>query len=201
MALKETSVADSLRERKKRSTLSLLRTTALRLFLERGFASVSVDEIATEANVSRSTFFRYFGSKEAVLFDEFDRSGDIFLKHLRERPTDESPWGAFEQALIATARAAAEGETPDEEQRAISELLRNDPALSGRRLEEISRWTDWIAQIFAERGGRKEPDLDDRVAAATCMAVSEEVGRVWREDPGADPAAVLPEVFRSLRTY
>lgn len=201
MALKGTQVAVSLRERKKRSTLSLLRSTALRLFLERGFAAVTVDEIATEANVSRSTFFRYFGSKEAVLFNEVDRSGDVFLKHLRERPAGESPWKAFERALVATAQAAADRDTPDDEQRAIGELLRNDPALSGRRLEEMSRWTDWIAEVFAERAGRAQPELEDRIAAATSMAVSDEVGRLWREDPFADLEEIIPKLFGILRTY
>ena len=191
---------ESLRERKKRSTHSLLRATALRLFLERGFAAVSVDEIATEANVSRSTFFRYFGSKEAVLFNEIDRSGDVFLENLRGRPANETPWQAFEQALIATARAAAERDTSDQEQRAIGELLRNDPALSGRRLEELSRYTDWIARIYAERSGRAEPALRDRIAAATSMAVSEEVGQVWRENAAADPVNVVADAFAILRT-
>ena len=200
MALKGAPVAVSLRERKKLSTLTLLRSTALRLFLERGFAAVTVDEIATEANVSRSTFFRYFGSKEAVLFNEVDRSGDVFLRSLRERPADESPWEAFEHSLLATAKAAADRGTPDDDQRAIGELLRNDPALSGRRLEEMSRWTDWIAEVFAERAGRTRPELEDRIAAATSIAVSEEVGRLWREDPNADPEETIPKIFEILRT-
>ena len=201
MALKGPPVAESLRERKKRSTLSLLRSTALRLFLERGFAAVTVDEIATEANVSRSTFFRYFGSKEAVLFNEVDRSGDVFLQHLREGSMDGSPWEAFEQALVATVKAAADRDTSDDDQRAIGELLRNDPALSGRRLEEMTRWTDSIAEVFAKRAGRAEPNLEDRVAAATSMAVSEEVGRLWREDPSADLQETIPKIFARLRTY
>src|SRR5688500_1990835 len=110
MALAERTGSSSLRERKKAATQELLRETALRLFTERGFAAVSVDEIATGADVSRSTFFRYFGSKEAVLFDEIDEQGDVFLKHLNACPKDLTPWEAFERALLATSEPDQEDE-------------------------------------------------------------------------------------------
>ena len=199
MGLKRTEVPRSLRQRKRATTHALLRTTALRLFRERGFAGVTVDEIATEAEVSRSTFFRYFGSKEAVLFNEMDRSGDVFLAHLRDRPGDEAPWQAFEAALVATSRDTEDRATTDE-QRVIDELLRNDPALSGRRLEELSRWSGWIAEVFAGRAGRRDPNLEDRLAATTCMAVSEEIARLWREDEALDPTVAIPRAFAILRT-
>ena len=200
MGLKRTEVPRSLRQRKRASTHALLRTTALRLFQERGFASVTVDEIATEADVSRSTFFRYFGSKEAVLFNEMDRSGDVFLTHLRERPAGDTPWQAFEAALVATSLDASDRGTTDE-RRVIDDLLRNDPALSGRRLEELSRWTGWIAEVFASRAGRRDPSLEDRLAATTCIALSEEVARLWREDRNLDPAIAIPKAFAILRTF
>jgi len=200
MGLNTTEVPGSLRQRKKLSTHALLRKTALKLFRERGFAAVTVDEIAIEAGVSRSTFFRYFGSKEAVLFNEVDETGDVFLRELRQRPSSETPWEAFAAALLATSQDAIDRRNPDE-QRAIDELLRNDPALSGRRLAEQTRWTDLIANAFATRSGRATPILADRLAAATCMALSEEVGRVWRADATVDPATIVPEAFAILRTF
>ena len=200
MALKGTRVPIRLRERKKASTQALLRSTALRLFKERGFAAVSVDEIATEAEVSRSTFFRYFGSKEAVLFNEWDESGDVFLAELLDRPRNETPWQAFEEALVATSLDAADRMAPDE-QRAVSDLLRHDPALSSRRLKELAHWTDRIAGVFAARAGRDRPEMDDRLAASTCMAVSEEVGRVWRDDPNGSAPDHIRKAFEVLRTF
>jgi AcrR family transcriptional regulator len=170
------------------------------LFRERGFAAVSVDEIAAAAEVSRSTFFRYFGSKEAVLLEDLDENGDVFLTALAGRPSNETPWRAFEEALVTTSIEASARRTV-EEQRAVDDLLRNDPALSGRRLQELTRWTDLIARAFARRGGRTEPDLEDRLAAATCMAVSEEVARVWRAEGDADPAELIRDAFETIRRY
>src|ERR1700760_280801 len=62
-----------LRERKKARTLADLQRHALRLFRDHGWAATTVDDIAAAAEVSRSTFFRYFPTKEdVVLFDDVD---------------------------------------------------------------------------------------------------------------------------------
>jgi AcrR family transcriptional regulator len=200
MGLKRTSVAGPLRERKKASTQAALRSTALRLFREKGFAAVSVDEIAAHADVSRSTFFRYFGSKEAVLFNDWDESEEVFLQELRNRPSSETHWEAFEEALIVTSNDAQDRRSPDE-RLVVDDLLRNDPALSGRRLKELARVADRMAGVLASRAGRAEPGLEDRLAAATCMAIGEEIGRFWREDPSSDPIDLIREAFKTARTF
>jgi AcrR family transcriptional regulator len=58
----------SLRDRKRRRAAETIRKAALELFGERGFDQVSVTEIAERAEVGRTTFFRYFGDKQEVLF-------------------------------------------------------------------------------------------------------------------------------------
>ena len=199
MGLAAAEVAAGLRARKKASTRTALQETALKLFQERGFTNVSVDEIAMEADVSRSTFFRYFGSKEAVLMREIDESGDVFLRHLRARPVEEGPLKAFEEALFATSRDAANRDV-QEQQRVVSELLRTDPALTGRRLAEVQRWVGLIADTLAERAGRTEPDLEDRLAAAICLTITEEVGNVLQETTESDPEPVMRKAFETLRS-
>ena len=201
MALAERAGSSGLRERKKTATQRLLRETALRLFTERGFAAVSVDEIATGADVSRSTFFRYFGSKEAVLFDEIDEQGDVFLKHLNACPKDLTPWEAFEKSLVATSEPGQDDERMGKHQRMLDELLRKDPALHGRRRAMIEKWTDLLARIFARRAGRDEPVLEDRLAAATCMAVSDEIGTTWRKDPKTPATHIIEKAFEILRSF
>ncbi|MGH2755682.1 MAG: TetR family transcriptional regulator [Actinomycetota bacterium] len=200
MELDGNGVPGGLRDRKKSETRDALRAAALRLFRDRGFAAVSVDQIAAEANVSRSTFFRYFGSKEAVLFNDIDEVGGIFLEEIRGRPSTEGAADAFEHALLAISRHSASRRTQDQ-QRALDDLLRTDPALSARRMADLARWAEAIAGVFAERAGREEPTFADRLAASTCMQVTEEIARAWREDDSADAAHWIKEAFRVLRSF
>src|SRR5260370_36424305 len=70
----EQAQADSLTDRKRRRAKETIRRAALDLFSERGFDAVSVTDIAERAEVGRTTFFRYFGDKQEVLFSEPDEA-------------------------------------------------------------------------------------------------------------------------------
>ena len=188
-----------LRERKKELTQETLRAAAFRLFAEKDFATVSVDEIATEAGVSRSTFFRYFGSKEAVLFNNVDETGNEFMKKLEQRPTAESPWTAYEKVM--TEMIGSVTGTRDEQGRILDRLLRDDPALAGRRLVVLEQWSEKVARTFATRAGRAEPNMEDRLAAATCLAVGEEITRTWREEGIEATPRSVKEAFACLRSF
>ncbi|MFD8000405.1 TetR family transcriptional regulator [Streptomyces mirabilis] len=90
----------SLRERKKLAAWRAIRTAALQLFEERGFEAVSVEEIAVAANVSRSTFFNYFASKEAVVFDQDPEQRDHWRAIMAARPADEPLWDSLTAILV-----------------------------------------------------------------------------------------------------
>ena len=97
-----------LRERKKLEAWRTIRATALRLIGERGFDAVSVEDIARDAGVSRTTFFSYFPSKEAVLFDldplEVQRWRDL----LDEVPDDTPLWPALTELVLELAAGLAD---------------------------------------------------------------------------------------------
>ncbi|NHC44140.1 TetR family transcriptional regulator [Motilibacter sp. K478] len=89
-----------LRERKKLEAWRSIRECALRLISERGFDAVSVEEIAEEANVSRTTFFNYFSCKEAVVFDPDPQEPQVWQGLLAEHPADEPLWEALTGILL-----------------------------------------------------------------------------------------------------
>jgi AcrR family transcriptional regulator len=94
----------TLRERKKAQTRDGLAEAALRLFADRGFEKVTVDEIAAAADVSRRTYFRYFSTKEAVVFPDRERRLLRFGEMLADRPHGEEPFESVRLALMALAR-------------------------------------------------------------------------------------------------
>ena len=203
MALEEVvsprSTRNGLRHRKKEATRQTLVDAALLLFTQKGFGATSVDEIAAAAAVSRSTFFRYFGSKEAVLFAEGDARGEALVRLIAQRPGHESPFVAFEESLIGLLDLAEAGEHERQRARMSDQLFRTDPLLRFRRSAEVERWKDAVAIAFARRKGHKEADAEDCLASATCIAVTEQIGRQWIRPDGPDAAAAIREAFALLR--
>ena len=70
---------------------SALEAVALRLFDQRGFANVTVEDIALEARISVRTFYRYFAAKEELLQLRIRRQSGVLREALAGRPADESP--------------------------------------------------------------------------------------------------------------
>ncbi len=173
----------SLRERKKLATRRSLRRIALDLVAERGFAHVTVDDIAAAADVSTRTFFNYFPSKEAALFGtDPDRAAA-----LRERVAHQAPGEPVLDALRVVM--AGEAETVASE---LSELG-GDPA-------------DWLRRM---KQARTDPHLRAARAAQMAMverAIAEGLAERLGTDPDRDPypgllAAVAAGVFRSSMTF
>lgn len=92
--------ANGLRERKKARTRAELQRHALRLFRDRGYAETTVDDIAAAAEVSRSTFFRYFATKEqVVLHDDVD---PLMVEEFGRQPAGTPLLTALRRALCGT---------------------------------------------------------------------------------------------------
>lgn len=90
----------NLREQKKLAAWRAIRAAALRLFDEQGYEAATVEQIAAAAGVSRATFFNYFASKEAVVFDQDPEERDAWRALMSARPADEPLWDSL--AAITT---------------------------------------------------------------------------------------------------
>src|SRR3979490_1045952 len=114
-----TPIAQSLRERKKQKTREAIQREATRLFQKQGYDETTIEQIAAAVDISPSTFFNYFPSKEDVVFN--DPYDPLWISMFQSRPSDESLGvavrrtvseglaGAFEQdreMVLARARAA-----------------------------------------------------------------------------------------------
>ncbi|MDR3079523.1 MAG: TetR family transcriptional regulator [Streptomyces sp.] len=190
MTTHETSAAHlGLRERKKQKTRERIRREAYRLFAEHGYEATTVDQIAEAAEVSASTFFRYFPTKEDVVMqDEYDPA---LAEALRARPADEP----IVDAILNSLRGPM-GEMLQQDRDEL--LLRTrisftDPAIRARQVTEQQRSEEGIAASIAERTGRNASDLDVKCAAAAIVAVFTTLVRHWVEGDGTEDLAALYE--------
>lgn len=177
-----------MRERHRAATETALQEAAIRLFAAKGYKDTSVDEIAAEAGVSRSTFFRYFGSKEALVMQRSDRMGARFSQLLEERPSEEGALKALEEALVALAREASVDGRNLEQLRAESAVFEEDPVLAAKEAEARNHWTGVVSRVLADRAGRAEPTIEESLASAILIEISRHVTRAFRnsDDPPED---------------
>jgi TetR/AcrR family transcriptional regulator, regulator of mycofactocin system len=99
------SLAAQLRQKHSEMMISEVTGVALRLFEERGFDTVTVDEVAATAQISVRTFYRYFPAKEDVLQVHIDRRAAALRRALAERPADEAPLHSLAAALADVVSA------------------------------------------------------------------------------------------------
>jgi AcrR family transcriptional regulator len=156
-----------LRERKKAKTRNAIQLHALRLFREQGWEATTVDQIADAAEVSPSTFFRYFPTKEdVVLYDAFD---PLIIEAIRAQPPAVSPIGAVRAAMRDAFGNAPADEVAQQTERGA--LILSVPELRMRMLDEITRTTALFADAIAERAGRPGDDFAVQTLVGAVMGV------------------------------
>ena len=183
-----------LRERKKARTRAAIQAEAMRLFRARGYQATTVEQIAEAAEVSPSTFFRYFPTKEdVVLWDDFD---PIIVEAFRERPASESPITAMRAAFTA-AFARISPEDLDRVRERMT-LAMQVPELRAASLEQFSGTVELLAGIVGERVGRPANDLPVLALAGAVVGVAMSVMLAATQDPEADLVSLLDRAMALL---
>lgn len=148
-----------LRERKRLAAMLRIQAVALDMFEERGFDEVTVEEIADASDVSPSSVYRYFGTKEEiVLWDEYDVEMDAWLLQAVQV---EVPLEGL-RALIMTALDTVTDEDLVTIKRRLT-LALTTPALEQAATARTYQLAELVGRVLADRLGRPEVDLEVQV--------------------------------------
>lgn len=157
-----------LRERKKAKTMANVQMHALRLFRENGYYATTVEQIAEAAEISPSTFFRYFATKEdVVLTDNYD---PLLVAAFENQPPELSPLQAVRNAMISGITEITDDEWETTRQR--DQLIMSVPELRAAAMNNLTQMMQLLTQIVARRVGSHSDDLAVRTFAGVVVGVN-----------------------------
>jgi TetR/AcrR family transcriptional regulator, regulator of mycofactocin system len=174
--------------RRRSTTPEHITDVALELFTARGFAEVSVDDVAHAAGIARRTLFRYYASKNAILWGDFA----AHLAHLQELLDNVDPQVATGEALRA---ALLEFNTFDEcetvRHRQRMRVILETAELQAYSMTMYAGWREVMAGFVAARLGVKTTDPLPQTVAWTMLGVALSAYEQWL----SDESVTLPEAL------
>ena len=181
-----------LRERKKARTRASLREHALRLFREQGYQRTTVEQIAAAAEVSPSTFFRYFPTKEdLVLQDDMDTR---MVEAFERQPPGLGPIAAVRAATREVFQSYSEADL--DVLRQTTALSMTVPEVRARALDEFARTIAVISEAVAKRTGRPADDLAVRTVAGAIIGVIMSTTMPW--EGWSDDRQTIVDMFERV---
>ena len=172
----------SFREQKISAQKHRAQTVALNLFEKRGFENVSVEEIASAAELSPATIYRYFKTKEGIVLWEDENESRVGL--LKEALTGAS----LVNSLLVFAKAF--DALPDNEKKQTPRLILmtlREPKILGAALINAKNLRNDIAHSLAHQNARAEPNLEDKTAALAALSVLISALLEWVREKGSKP--------------
>lgn len=183
-----------LRERKKAKTMASIQMHALRLFREHGYNATTVEQIAEAAEISPSTFFRYFATKEdVVIMDNYD---PVLIAEFENQPPELSPLQAVRNAMLAGLASMSADELDTVFER--NQLIMTVPELRAATINNLTQTMQMITELVAGRVGKPANDLDIRLFAGSIMGMTVSVMLHCAENPDASFSDTLIKGFNRL---
>lgn len=158
------------------TTHAAVEQVALDLFTSRGFDETTVDDIAAAIGVGRRTLFRYFSSKNDIVWGDFDSVLGRLRDALAETSPDEPVMSALSRAVVASNRYE-----PDQlpTLRTRMTLITSVPALQAHSMLRYAAWRQVVAEFVASRLGGTPEDLVAQTVAHAALGTSMAAFVTW----------------------
>jgi AcrR family transcriptional regulator len=192
------AASPNLHELRRQSTHESLRRVALEMFARKGFANVTVAELAGQAGVTQRTFFRHFPTKEAVLFQDYETHLEWLAEALARRPDSES---LFDAVLASIGSFPHDLEVVRQAATVRASLLDGDRAAGHLRVVQSS-----FASVLTEFVKTRYHDVPDialvaDVAGATLAAALVVAVEKWgRDGCTGDLGAITADSMNLVRS-
>jgi AcrR family transcriptional regulator len=186
----------SLRDAHKKRTRLALREAALKLFAAQGFDTTTIEEIAEKVGVAARTFFRYFPTKESVLFLRENAWVQSFVQIYRAEPSALGDVDAMSAALAQLASSFVQDRVS---QTLFERIVASSPTLRGRIQEHLEETVQKVAEVIAARRGLSQPDESCRLLADVGVLTHRRAIHVWLVQPSTPLSDAIVEEFRLLK--
>jgi AcrR family transcriptional regulator len=189
------AVRQGLRERKRRETHLRIQNAARALFVARGYARTTLEDIADAANLSRRTLFHYFRSKDDILMSMAGGMGEALVQGLDAQPPGKSPLATMMEAMKDIAEAQ-----PHEELLIFDKVMRSSEAVLARKRANYILSEEVLFEAMQRRW--PEPAMREELRLAANMVVSVvrlSLEQFNREEGKRSLADVMNDEFSLMR--
>jgi mycofactocin system transcriptional regulator len=171
-----------------------LEQIALDLFTRNGFDETTIEDVAAAAGIGRRTFFRYYASKNDLVWGDFERQLARFRVELAG--LDALPMmDALRRAVVAFNRVDA---VAVEQHRHRMQLILTVPALQAHSTLRYAAWRRVVEEFVARRTEVAVDGFVPRLVGHVALAASVAAYEQWLVDPGADLSALIDAAFAEL---
>lgn len=191
-----TASPEGLRERKRRETRQRIAEVGQRLFLINGYEGTTLDAIATEAGISRRTFFSYFKSKDDVIMFWQEADSAKLIADLLMMSPDVPPLDAVHDVMVKHI-----GRYTTEQMTAVDKLMRSSESLLARKQTYYAEQEQVLFNALCEVWRQPERRTALRMVAIVSIGAMKLALQAWRDQTGHRKPVVkfLREAFDSLR--
>lgn len=174
-----------------------LEKVAFELFEERGFEATTVDDIARAAGIGRRTFFRYFESKNDVVWGSFTEQLELMRRQFEARG-DHQPLMEAVRTVVVDFNRVDPAEIPWHRRR--MELILRVPALQAHSTLRYAQWRAVVAEFVARRLGVRQDGLLPQAIAYAALGVALAAYEHWLAHADSQLVDILDRAFRDLAT-